>query len=337
MSALVGYYQALAAEANSKASVNAAQSGLVGNEANEVGSNAASARALQGANAYKTGQEAGQVAANAAAQRGLEGQQGSYYGANAKASGAPFDPANSPDNIRRLLFGRLPAETQSRFGHVEDAIAAEAGVQPTIPLSGTSSPSGSLFSSHQSILGDGYNDRFTNRQRNIDGHSTGTSRVPGGGSGAVDTVPAMLAPGEAVLNKGAAEHVGRGLIAKANKIGLAKMESAGTPAATTRGGLQSRPQKHAKGTANVKEDASGGSPMAYVEGSVKEMKGQANGVSVHQPSMVHGMQLMAQAMGMLPARQGLAKGTARVVGKKSSKNMTDAMMLTLSQQRRGTA
>lgn len=63
----------------------------------------------------------------------------------------------------------------------------------------------------------------------------GRTRVPGQGSGKVDTVPAMLAPGEAVLNKGAAEHVGRGKIVKLNKIGLKKMGvPAGTPSKAKR-------------------------------------------------------------------------------------------------------
>ena len=47
--------------------------------------------------------------------------------------------------------------------------------------------------------------------------------VPGRGSGKVDTVPAMLAPGEAVLNKPAAEMMGRDKIAKANAAGRTKM------------------------------------------------------------------------------------------------------------------
>lgn len=51
----------------------------------------------------------------------------------------------------------------------------------------------------------------------------GMAKVPGKGSGKVDTVPARLAPGEAVLNKAAAEHVGRGLIAVLNQLGAQKM------------------------------------------------------------------------------------------------------------------
>ena len=57
------------------------------------------------------------------------------------------------------------------------------------------------------------------------GHSlkTGTEKVPGKGSGKVDTVPATLAPGEAVLNKAAAEHLGRGFIKMLNHMGMMKM------------------------------------------------------------------------------------------------------------------
>ena len=53
--------------------------------------------------------------------------------------------------------------------------------------------------------------------------ASGANRVPGQGDGRTDTVPAMLAPGEAVLNRGAAENVGRDKIAKANAVGARKM------------------------------------------------------------------------------------------------------------------
>jgi hypothetical protein len=51
----------------------------------------------------------------------------------------------------------------------------------------------------------------------------GTARVPGKGDPRRDTVPAKLAPGEAVLNKPAADMAGRGLIAALNKLGAQKM------------------------------------------------------------------------------------------------------------------
>lgn len=55
------------------------------------------------------------------------------------------------------------------------------------------------------------------------GFAMGTARVPGTGSPTKDTVPAKLAPGEAVLNKPAADILGRGLIAALNAKGAARM------------------------------------------------------------------------------------------------------------------
>lgn len=52
------------------------------------------------------------------------------------------------------------------------------------------------------------------------GFSKGTKKVPGSGTG--DTVPAMLSPGEAVINKEGAEHIGRGAIEAINAVGLIK-------------------------------------------------------------------------------------------------------------------
>jgi hypothetical protein len=55
------------------------------------------------------------------------------------------------------------------------------------------------------------------------GFATGTARVPGKGSPKKDTVPAKLAPGEAVLNAAAAEMLGRGLIAALNAQGARQL------------------------------------------------------------------------------------------------------------------
>ena len=55
------------------------------------------------------------------------------------------------------------------------------------------------------------------------GYLFGAPTVPGQGSGTVDTVPAMLAPHEAVLNRAAADMLGRGLIASLNARGVRQM------------------------------------------------------------------------------------------------------------------
>ena len=55
------------------------------------------------------------------------------------------------------------------------------------------------------------------------GYMFGANEVPGQGTGRTDTVPAMLAPHEAVLNKAAADILGRGLIAALNAQGVKQM------------------------------------------------------------------------------------------------------------------
>jgi hypothetical protein len=55
------------------------------------------------------------------------------------------------------------------------------------------------------------------------GYLFGANEVPGQGTGRTDTVPAMLAPHEAVLNKAAADILGRGLIAALNSQGVKEM------------------------------------------------------------------------------------------------------------------
>lgn len=72
------------------------------------------------------------------------------------------------------------------------------------------------------------------------GFAKGTAKVPGKGSGKVDTVPAMLAPGEAVLNKGAAEHVGRDAIKQLNTLGQLKMGIVPGKAGKGAGGQKSK-------------------------------------------------------------------------------------------------
>ncbi len=64
-------------------------------------------------------------------------------------------------------------------------------------------------------------------------YDAGTSHIPGQGSGKVDTVPAMLAPGEAVLTKGAAEEVGRDKIKQLNTKDNIKRGMVPSPKQTT--------------------------------------------------------------------------------------------------------
>lgn len=75
----------------------------------------------------------------------------------------------------------------------------------------------------------------------------GAAKVPGRGTGKVDTVDAKLAPGEAVVNKGAIKHIpgGRAAIAKANAKGVKDM-GMGSPA-KGKGKAVAPPPPRAKG------------------------------------------------------------------------------------------
>jgi hypothetical protein len=144
-------------------------------------------------------------------------------------------------------------------------------------------------------------------------YSTG-GIVPGHGSGAVDKVPAVLAPHEAVLNAGAAAHLGPHLIDVMNSIGAHKMAMEGNapqvqaqqsgPAQAPGKGMPAPkgkpeakgkpPEHHAQGTANVGAGGGSGSYGDYLQGLqtqnptstanvVSDMRAKLGGPSAPRP------------------------------------------------------
>lgn len=99
----------------------------------------------------------------------------------------------------------------------------------------------------------------------MSGFKKGTARVPGKGSPKKDSVPAVLAPGEAVLNAKAAEMAGRDNIAALNRKGAAKMGM--VP------GKGNMPGHYACGTAKVGRYATGTAnvPGADASNNVQRM------------------------------------------------------------------
>lgn len=87
--------------------------------------------------------------------------------------------------------------------------------KPTSSLSNVTKPGAS--SSY--YVGPARIDEYSEEKRK----AKGETKVPGKGSGKVDKVPRLLAPGEAILNKAAAEFLGRGMIRKLNSMGAKKM------------------------------------------------------------------------------------------------------------------
>jgi hypothetical protein len=100
-------------------------------------------------------------------------------------------------------------------------------------------------------------------------YAKGTAKVPAkGGKSGVDSIPATLAPREAVLNEGAADHMGRGAIAALNALGAAKMAAQGTPPQTppTAHGVMAPPPR---GAPKAKPAMAKGAPPAKTKVAAK--------------------------------------------------------------------
>lgn len=123
-------------------------------------------------------------------------------------------------------------------------------------------------------------------------YATGTDRVPGKGSGKKDTQKAMLAPGEAVLNKAAAEHLGRHTIALLNALGEQKMGMTGDTQEGVGATDQGTTQGYAKGTAKVPAKA----PAKKADASAKS-KGQGDDHPTISPQLLAALMQMGGGPG----------------------------------------
>ena len=94
---------------------------------------------------------------------------------------------------------------------------------------------------------------------------SGNNKVPGKGDGRTDTQHAMLAPGEAVLNKAAAEYLGRATIDVLNHVGRIKM---GLDVGGTSPDTSTHQQAVQPGQAQAKMPSeSGGEGMGFADGT----------------------------------------------------------------------
>lgn len=159
-------------------------------------------------------------AANAAAQRAAQ------YGQAAAGQG---QGALSMANAGQVP-GLAQAEIQQR-GAQAGLLGSEAGVQrsllgPVSPgfLAGYERMSAPMVQTSPNFT-PGPGQATSGGPMNTDktGYAAGTSRVPGKGGPTEDNVSAHLSSGEAVLNKAAAEHLGRTTIDLLNAIGEQKM------------------------------------------------------------------------------------------------------------------
>ena len=208
MSALGDYYEAQAAEKKASIQQVQAQAGLITAQTQELGGNDAATRNLQGAqasaanaNAAKTGAEAQNVNANDAATRasqqasaGLQGAQAGLVGAQAGVVGPD---AAATRNLQGAQAGNYTAEAANQNQNLQDRQG--------------------LNNLYNSVQGDEKGGMIKTMAQAIQGKAPKP--------GPTDTVPTMLTPGEAVLNKGAAEHYGSDVIDHMNKMGLMRMKA----------------------------------------------------------------------------------------------------------------
>ena len=154
---------------------------------------------------------------------GVNTAQGGYYGslsneAQQRANAIPGNAAaqqhlwNSEGSFNEA---RTP---QVRYGSQWLAPAPSVGTPPVNapqPIGGMAPPP--VNDTGPTGLGD-----LIRRHLGLD-FAEGTSHIAAPGDGTVDTTKANLANGEAVLNKGAAEHLGQPAIRALNAIGAARM------------------------------------------------------------------------------------------------------------------
>ena len=189
MSALGEYYKGMGAAAVDQASA----------------AHESAAAAQTGANAQMIGQQgqanlhnaqAGMVKPLGESEIGLEGAQGGYYGQQGQAAIMHGQAAG-------VSAGASVTQAQAALIQARAAAAAAAKNAETNRL-GAESEIGA-------------------RSQGSGEFATGTSRVSAPGDGTVDTTKAKLANGEAVLNKGAAEHLGQPAIQALNAVGMLRM------------------------------------------------------------------------------------------------------------------
>jgi hypothetical protein len=148
------------------------------------------------------------------AEAGEMGQRGGYYGALGHQANVMTSPM-AAETSARAVASPARAGLYGSQGSMYD---------PSIDMR-------HLFGGYPFASGTADVPRFSMNAAMEHEYKHGKTRVPGHGDSAKDSVPSMLAPGEAVLNTEAADHLGRGTIDLLNAIGLAKRQVAGVGAA----------------------------------------------------------------------------------------------------------
>lgn len=208
---------------------------------------------------------AGEAHGLAASENALRAAQGGYY--NSEASKSNFLAPHQAG-----LLDRQGAEIGARTRQIDQGIGAQDDATPGIdPLTGA--PDAGYAKGTANVPASPAEIDFLHQHLKA---THGLNKVPGKGPSTVDTVPAMLAPREAVLNEHAADLIGRDKIAAANAIGVAhqKMQTGGmvSPKAAP-----PKPQKMSAGTHMVGHGKSAKTPTKIDPQALLSLMGAMQG------------------------------------------------------------
>ena len=225
----------------------------------EIGLNTAQ-RGYYGSLSNEAQQRANVIPGNATAQQHLWNSEGS------------FNEARTPQ-----------ARSGSQWLTAPDTSVQTPPVSPTPPIGGMTPPS--TDDTGPTGLGD-----LIRRHLGLD-FAEGTSHISAPGDGTVDTTKANLANGEAVLNKGAAEHLGQPAIRALNAIGAARMgmvpgAGARDPQVEQANAAQTagKPGHYAKGTSKAGPKGKGKAAKADAKDSKPDSKEGGKPAAQAQPS-----------------------------------------------------
>lgn len=222
----------VAPNAESMRGVQRAQRDNLDATTKEIPANAASQRGLQGAQANRLNVDAYLAPSLANSQISLQGAQATNQLSSARSLDVSSNIAQGNYELSRSTGGSRKVQDKMRASvgldplpDISDAAGAATApmARPPILTPGYGLGINVFDPARKPMLGEGIGGRSMFDQPLGMEFAKGTARVPGNGDGTQDTVPAKLAPGEAVLNKAAAEGMGRGLIALMNKLGAQKM------------------------------------------------------------------------------------------------------------------
>jgi hypothetical protein len=319
-------------QANTQQTVGKAEAGLTDQRARMLPTQVNAEAGLQNAQAQHTNVESQMLPGQTAANINEANARSGLYGAQGKVALHALDPASQQQlDAANMLYNQYTHWFQDHTGLAPAGQAQQPAQTNTTPAT---------HPAQAPLVADPYHSAYRPSQvadmypGGINPYANPTPKpvaavgfaaggqVTAPGDGSQDTVNANLANGEAVLNNGATEMLGRQLVDVFNAIGAIKMAQAGA-APQQADGSPAQPQMQpgagmpkskgfAGGTSNTGQPGYGGSYDAYVQSlqSQSTPKPTANTVASDMRAKLTGV-----ATPRVVTPDGYAGGTSMVGGR----------------------